>query len=324
MVKGLKYHSAARFFYAGTKTGSSLSFSSRICYHSGMLIALIKAMRPRQWVKNVMIFAAVVFDRKIGYISALLPTILGVVLFSLIASAIYLINDISDIEADQNHPKKMKRPIASGELPVPAARGAAILLLVIGLALAYLLSPSFALVCLVYISLNLSYSLWLKHIVLIDVLVLASFYVLRVAAGVTIISVERFSPWLYIATTFLALFLGIGKRRTELINGLENNNHTRKVLSSYTLAYLDQLIMIVLTITIVTYSLYTFSAPNLPGNHVTMLTIPFVIYGVFRYLYLIQVEGHGEAPEEILLTDRPFQVNMILWTASILLIFYIY
>jgi len=288
-----------------------------------MLIALIKAMRPRQWIKNVLIFAAVVFDRKIGFAPALLSTIAGVALFSLIASAIYLINDISDLAADRNHPTKKNRPIASGKVPIPVARFTAILLLAVALPLAYLLAPEFALICLGYFLLNLSYSLWLKHIPLIDVLVLASFYVLRVAAGVTIINVERFSPWLYIATTFLALFLGIGKRRAELLNGQKSNN-TRKVLSSYTLTYLDQLIMIVLTITIVTYSLYTFFAPNLPENQITMLTIPFVIYGVFRYLFLIQVEGRGEAPEEIILTDRPFQVNLILWTISILLIFYFF
>lgn len=301
-----------------------LPFSCGLCYHFGMLIALIKAMRPRQWVKNILIFAAVVFDRKIGDPSALLSTIAGFLLFSLVASAIYLINDITDVQADRNHPTKKNRPIASGKLPIPLAGTTATALLVISLPLAYLLSPGFALICLVYFLLNLAYSIWLKHILLIDVLVLASFYVLRVAAGVTMINVERFSPWLYIATTFLALFLGIGKRRTELVNGHDTFNNTRKVLSNYTLPYLDQLIMIVLTITIVTYSLYTFSAPNLPDNHITMLTIPFVIYGVFRYLYLIQVEGHGEAPEEIVLTDRPFQINIILWSASILTIFYIF
>jgi len=287
-----------------------------------MLIALIKAMRPRQWIKNVLIFAAVVFDRKIGDAPALLATIAGVGLFSLVASAIYLMNDISDLEADRNHPTKKNRPIASGKIPIPVARLTATLLVAIALPLAYLLAPEFALICLGYFLLNLSYSLWLKHFPLIDVLVLASFYVLRVAAGVMIINVERFSPWLYIATTFLALFLGIGKRRAELLNGEKYSNQTRKVLSSYTLSYLDQLIMIVLTITIVTYSLYTFFAPNLPENYITMLTIPFVIYGVFRYLLLIQVEGRGEAPEEIILTDRPFQINLILWIISIVLIFY--
>jgi 4-hydroxybenzoate polyprenyltransferase len=170
----------------------------------------------------------------------------------------------------------------------------------------------------------LGYSFYLKHIPLIDVLVLASFYLIRVAAGVMIIQVTRFSPWIYTATIFLALFMGIGKRRTELLNSGTAENHSRKVLSGYTLVYLDQLLMIVLTCTIITYSLYTFSAPNLPDNHVTMLTIPFVIYGVFRYLYLIQIKGTGEVPEEIVLQDRPFQVNLVLWGVSILLIFYIF
>ena len=155
-------------------------------------------------------------------------------------------------------------------------------------------------------------------------LFLASFYVIRVVAGVTLISVERFSPWLYIATTFVALLMGIGKRRAELLKTGAQEGSTRKVLDSYTMAYLDNLLLIVLTITIITYSLYTFSAPNLPENHITMLTIPFVIYGVFRYLYLVQVEERGEAPEEIVLSDRPFQINLLLWGASILLIFYLY
>jgi 4-hydroxybenzoate polyprenyltransferase len=289
-----------------------------------MIKAMLKAMRPRQWVKNIIIFAAVVFDRKIGYPSALLATLAGFGLFSLTASAVYLINDIMDVENDRAHETKRHRPIASGALPVPAAWALAVVLLGVSLPLAYLLAPAFSFLLLGYFILNLSYSAWLKHIPILDVLILASFYVIRVAAGVTIIQVERFSPWLYIATTFVALLMGIGKRRTELVKAEANGNATRKVLQSYTLSYLDNLLMIVLTITIVTYSLYTFSAPNLPENHVTMLTIPFVIYGVFRYLYLLQVENRGEAPEEIVLTDRPFQINMLFWGLSILAIFYIF
>ena len=139
-----------------------------------------------------------------------------------------------------------------------------------------------------------------------------------------IVQVERFSPWLYVATTFLALFMGIGKRRAEYVLAQETGNQHRKVLQAYNLPYLDQLITIVLTITILTYSLYTFSAPNLPDNHAMMLTIPFVIYAIFRYLYLVQVEGSGEAPEEIVLADRPFQICMVIWGLSVLLIFYIF
>jgi 4-hydroxybenzoate polyprenyltransferase len=289
-----------------------------------MLIALIKAMRPKQWAKNVLIFAAVVFDRKLTVIPAMTKTVIGAVIFSLIASTIYLINDLSDIEADRQHPTKRNRPIASGALPPWAAWTAVVVLLLVTFPAAYWLSPSFALICGIYFFLNLSYSTWLKHIPIIDVLALASFYVIRVAAGVTIIEVERFSPWLYLSTTFLALFMGIGKRRAELVLAQATGNNHRKVLESYTLGYLDQLIMIVLTITILAYSLYTFSAPNLPDNHAMMLTIPFVIYGIFRYLYLVQVSGHGEAPEDIFFTDRPFQVTLILWAFSVLLIFYIF
>jgi 4-hydroxybenzoate polyprenyltransferase len=289
-----------------------------------MLKAFIKAMRPRQWIKNILIFAALVFDQQITNPPALAKTIAGAFLFSLVASTVYLINDLSDIESDRNHPAKQHRPIASGDLPTPAARTGAVLLLLISLPLAYMVSQAFAILCAAYFVLNISYSLWLKHIAILDVLFLSSFYVIRVVAGVTIISVQRFSPWLYIATTFVALLMGVGKRRAELLKSQIDPGNTRKVLTSYTLSYLDNLLMIVLTITIITYSLYTFSAPNLPENHITMLTIPFVIYGVFRYLYLLQVEGHGEAPEEIVLTDRPFQINLLIWGASILLIFYLF
>jgi 4-hydroxybenzoate polyprenyltransferase len=289
-----------------------------------MLTAFLKAMRPKQWIKNGLIFAAIVFDRQVTNPDALFRTIAGAVLFSLVASAVYLVNDLSDVESDRNHAVKRLRPIASGALPISVARIGAVLLLAISLPLAYLLSPGFFLLTSGYFILNISYSLWLKHIAILDVLFLASFYVLRVVAGVALISVERFSPWLYIATTFVALLMGIGKRRAEMLKASTQEGSIRRVLDSYTLSYLDNLLLIVLTITIVTYSLYTFSAPNLPDNHITMLTIPFVIYGVFRYLYLLQVEERGEAPEEIVLTDRPFQVNLVLWGASILLIFYLF
>ena len=293
-----------------------------MCYYLAMLRIIFKSLRPKQWAKNVLIFAGIVFDRKLGDPTALLATVEAAVLFSLLASAVYLLNDISDLESDRQHPTKKNRPIASGALPLALAWGIALVLFLVVFFFGYQLSPTFAIICVVYAVLNLVYSRWLKHLVILDVLVLAGFYVIRVIVGLTVISVDRFSPWLYLATIFLALFMGAGKRRAELISAQESGNNSRKVLVLYTKDYLDQIIMIVLTSTIMTYSLYTFSAPNLPENHVTMLTIPFVIYGVFRYLYLLQVQQHGEAPEEIVLSDRPFQVNMILWAASILLIFY--
>ena len=170
--------------------------------------------------------------------------------------------------------------------------------------------------------LNLAYSIWLKHIPLIDVLIIAACYVLRVAAGVVLITVQRFSPWLYVVTTLFALFIGFGKRRAELslLEG-EANSH-RRVLDGYTIPLLDQLITIVSGTTIVAYTLYTFTAPNVPANHAMMLTIPFILYGIFRYLWLIHVKHAGGAPEELVFTDRPLQVTILLWGLSVLLIFY--
>ena len=228
------------------------------------------------------------------------------------------------MEADRQHPAKRSRPIAAGTLPIPAAWTAAVIILLIVLPAAYLLSPVFAIVCATYLLFNLGYSKWLKHIVLLDIIILASFYVMRVAAGVVIIEVERFSPWLYIFTTFLALLIGIGKRRAELSDLAGAARTRRRVLEGYTLNFLDNLITLASGITIITYSFYTFSAPNLPDNHAMMLTIPFMIYSVFRYQYLIQVQETGDAPEEIALSDRPLQAAVVLYGMTVLLIFYIF
>ncbi len=175
---------------------------------------------------------------------------------------------------------------------------------------------------LIYFLANVAYSLWLKHIPLLDVLILAAGYVLRVMGGVVLIQVERFSPWLYVVTTMGALFVGFGKRRAELALLAGDANTTRPALGGYTLPILDQLITIATSTTIIAYSLYTFSAPNLPANHSMMLTIPFVIYGIFRYLYLVAVEKKGGAPEVVVLSDRPLQVAVLLWGVMVFLIFY--
>jgi 4-hydroxybenzoate polyprenyltransferase len=289
-----------------------------------ILKSLIKTMRPRQWTKNVALFAALIFDRQLEKIGPFTKVISSFFIFCLLSSAVYIINDIMDVEADRNHPEKRFRPIAAGDLPVPSAIAFAVLFLLIAFPLAYLLSPGFALICAVYFLLNLAYSKWLKHIVLLDVLILATFFVLRIAAGVTVISVERFSPWLYVVTSLLALYLGFGKRRSELTLLSRGGSSSRKVLEGYTLPILDQMITIVSGTTIIAYSLYTFSAPNLPANHSMMLTIPFVLYGIFRYLYMIQVNNSGGAPEEMLLKDRPLQVAILLWGVSIILIFYLF
>lgn len=289
-----------------------------------MLIPLLKAMRPKQWAKNVFIFPALVFDRKLRDVPDLLTTLAGFAILCLLASVIYLINDLSDVEADRQHPKKRNRPIASGALSVRMAWTAAILYLLIGLPAAYFLNPAFFAICLIYLVTNLAYSKWLKHVPLLDVLLLAGFYVIRVGAGVVLVEVERFSPWLYVFTTFIALYLGIGKRRAELSMMAEGAVNTRRVLDGYTVPFLDNLIMLVSAMAIVTYSLYTFTAPNVPENHVMMLTIPFVIYAIFRYLYLIQVANTGDAPEEVFFMDRPMQICLVLWGIAVLLIFYIF
>jgi 4-hydroxybenzoate polyprenyltransferase len=209
-------------------------------------------------------------------------------------------------------------------LPIIYAWVAAALILLIAFPIAYWLSPVFASIALIYLTLNLVYSKWLKHIVLLDIIILASFYVIRVAAGVALIQVERFSPWIYIFTTFLALLIGTGKRRAELSEIAEGPNAQRRVLDGYTLTFLDQLITLASGMTIITYSLYTFSAPNLPENHAMMLTIPFIIYSVFRYQYLLQVANTGGAPEDVVLSDRPLQAAVLLFGLTILIIFYLF
>ena len=290
-----------------------------------MFRAIIKTMRPRQWPKNVFVLAAVVFDRQLSVsnLEPLLRSLAGFFLFCLLSSAIYYINDLADVEADRNHPTKRNRPIASGKLPIPVAIGVAVALLLISFAGALALSFNFFLISVAYFLANLAYSLWLKHVPLVDVLILASGFVLRVAAGVMIIQVERFSPWLYVVTTLFALYIGFGKRRAEisLLEGSAQNH--RRVLDGYNIPLLDQLITIVSSSTILAYSLYTFSATNLPTNHTMMLTVPFVLYGVFRYLWLIQVKNEGGAPEELLLSDRPLQATVLLYGFSVLLIIYI-
>lgn len=289
-----------------------------------MIFALLEAMRPRQWTKNAVLFAGLVFDRQLhlGNLSAILRTFAGFVIFCLLSGVVYIINDISDVEADRRHPEKKKRPIASGRLPANVALAFAGLVLAATLPAAYLLSPGFALAATAYLLLNLAYSRWIKHIPLLDVLSIAMGFVLRVAGGVTVIQVARFSPWLYVVITLGALYIGFGKRRAELALLADEANAHRRVLDGYTLPLLDQFLNIVSSTTIIAYSLYTFSAPNLPDNHTMMLTIPFVLYGIFRYMYLIQVKHRGGAPEEVLLSDRPLQAAIMLWGLAVLVILY--
>ncbi len=288
-----------------------------------MFKALLKTMRPRQWTKNGFVFFALIFDKQLFQLEAFLRTLGGFALFCLISSVVYIINDIADIEADRKHPEKKKRPLPSGKLPVRVAWAAAIGLTVIVLPLGWLLSPAFAGVLAAYLVLNLAYSKWLKHIPIVDVLVIAAGFVLRVHSGVTLIEVERFSPWLYVVTTLGSLYLGFGKRRAELSLLDRGAGSHRRVLDGYTIPLLDQYVTIVSAATILAYSLYTFSAPNLPENHSMMLSIPFVVYIIFRYLYLIQVTHEAGSPEEVLLKDAPIQAAIVLLGLTVLAVFYL-
>jgi 4-hydroxybenzoate polyprenyltransferase len=288
------------------------------------IIGLIKSLRPRQWPKNIFFFAALVFDRQFFLVEPLLRTLAGFVLLCLASGSVYLVNDIADREQDKRHPLKCKRPVASGQLPVPLAAAAAAVLMAFTLGAAFGLAPSFAALIAVYLALNLAYSFLLKHIPIVDAMTVAIFFVLRVVGGVLLISVERFSPWMYVCMVLLALYISFGKRRSEILLLEEGASNHRRVLSGYSIPLLDSYIQIVSAATIVAYSFYTFSAPNLPTNHAMMLTIPFILYIIFRYLYLMQIEHKGGAPEELVLTDRPLQIAILVWGFSVMLILYIW
>jgi 4-hydroxybenzoate polyprenyltransferase len=288
-----------------------------------VFIGLIKTMRPKQWTKNVFAFAALVFDKKLTEWQFLARTIAGFALLCVISGTVYIINDLVDAEKDRQHPKKRLRPIASGKVGTRTAIAAAILIPLISLPLSFLLSPGFGAILTLYLIVQIAYSLRLKNIVIIDVMIIASGFLLRVAAGVPLVEAERFSPWLYVCMMLGALLVGFGKRRHELVLLKENANSHRQSLEDYNLQLLDHAITIVTASTLLAYALYTFSAKGLPEDNSMMLTIPFVLYAVFRYLYLIHVRGEGGEPEDIILSDRPFQVSILLWGASVVAILYL-
>lgn len=280
-------------------------------------------MRPRQWPKNAFVFVALLFDRKL-FDPASVAAVLGAfVLLCLMSSAVYLMNDLVDIESDRQHPTKKNRPLPSGQLDPRVAMMASFLLAAVSLAAGYFLSFQLAIILLLYLVSQIAYTFKLKHIVLIDVLTIALGFILRIAAGVAVIEVERFSPWLYVFGGFLALFMALGKRRAELtLLGGDAGSH-RAILDDYSLDLIDRLQGIVTTSAVVAYSLYTFLAEGLPENHAMMLTIPFVLYAIFRYLYLIHVRGEGGAPEEILLRDRPLQITLVLYGVMVIIALYL-
>ncbi len=288
------------------------------------LIGLIRAMRPRQWPKNVIVVAGIVFDGQLFVFDSLMRVALAFVLLCMISSSIYIINDLVDIESDRQHPKKRFRAIPSGQLPIPLARIAAVILIILSLGLSALFSPGLSAILFAYLVLHLLYSWKLKHMVILDLLSVAAGFVLRVGAGVVVVHVQAFSPWLYACTGLLALFLIIGKRRQELLELGESAGTIRSTLASYNLPLLDDMLRMVMTSTLIAYLLYTIEEPSklLSGTNLALLTVPFVLYALWRYLYLIHVEGEGSAPEEVLLRDRPLQVSILLWGLTFVTILY--
>jgi 4-hydroxybenzoate polyprenyltransferase len=291
---------------------------------------LFRSMRPRQWTKNGIVFLALLFSVGQEYhlsdpstwIPKVLEALVAFACFDMVSSSEYLVNDIRDIEADRAHPKKRYRPIPAGLLPVRTAWSAAGVLAAVGIGGAFALNWQMGLVILGYAVLMLAYSYQLKHIVMIDLMVIAAGFVLRAMAGALAIDVP-ISPWLYVVAALGALFLGINKRRAELELLEAGAGSHRKILDEYTLPLLDQMGSIVTGALLIAYGLYTFTAENLPTNHSMMLTIPFVLYGIFRYLYLVNVKKEGGSPEEVLLRDIPIMLTAIGWvtTAGAILIF---
>ncbi|MFC2947531.1 decaprenyl-phosphate phosphoribosyltransferase [Virgibacillus sediminis] len=277
---------------------------------------LWKQLRPKQWSKNLLVFAALLFSFQLSSLDAFLLAFLGFVLFSFTASSIYIINDYQDREADRQHPVKKHRPMASGALNPQLALGTAVVLLLAAFLSSFLVNQLFFLILLVYFVTNLLYTMVLKHVVIIDMMLIAFGFVLRAIGGAVIIDVA-FTPWFLLCAMLLSLFLAIGKRRHELLLQIEGKTSHRKVLEEYSFPFLDQLMGIVASATIVSYAVFTFTA----GETVQLMwTIPFVIYGVFRYLYLVHIRQEGGAPEKILLGDRHILVTVILYAVTVLVI----
>ena len=283
----------------------------------------LRALRPKQWTKNLLVYFALVFSvnqywtpGNPGELATnLTRATAAFLIFCALSSAQYLINDVLDVSKDRLHPRKRHRPIAAGLISVPQAVAGAVALLVVGLIAAVALDPLLGLAGAAYFLLMLGYSFSLKHLVIVDVFAIAAGFVLRAAAGAIAIGVP-ISPWFYTCTVLGALFLGFSKRRHELVLLEGGAGGHRRILEEYSPHLLDQMISVVTTSTVIAYALYTFTEPNLPSNHAMMLTIPFVLYGIFRYLYLIHQRNEGGSPEEILLRDKPLIVDIVLWIAA--------
>ncbi|HKA62265.1 MAG TPA: decaprenyl-phosphate phosphoribosyltransferase [Methylomirabilota bacterium] len=285
-------------------------------------MAVLLSLRPRQWVKNLFVFAGLIFSQSL-FTPLVWPAIAAFVIFCALSGAIYLFNDLADVEKDRLHPTKRRRPIASGALSIRAATTIGVLALVGSLVAAYALSARFGVVATVYAALLTAYSLWLKHVVILDVLTVAIGFVLRAVAGAAAIGVE-ISGWLVICTILVALFLALGKRRHEYLTLHGDAAAHRPILAEYSESFLDQMVAVVTASTVTAYALYTMSPDTVAKFHTRWLplTLPFVLYGVFRYLYLLYRRELGGNPSDLLLSDRALLINTVLWMVALLVIIY--
>lgn len=289
-----------------------------------LLIEILKSTRPHQWLKNLFIFAPIIFSQNIFYLPFILKTGIAFITFCLLSGSLYILNDLNDKEEDKLHPIKSKRPIASGRLKKSSAILSFITLGALAFVLAITLNKYFFIIALAYFSLQVAYSFWLKHVVILDVFVVAAGFLIRVVAGGLAIDVSL-SSWLLICTILLALFLAMSKRRHELILLEENAHNHRPILKEYNPYLLDQMIAVVTASTLITYCLYTISEETVTKFGTTKLiyTVPFVLYGIFRYLYLVHQKSEGGSPDVLIIKDKPLLADIFLWIVSAILILYL-
>ena len=288
-----------------------------------LLVGLVTSLRPSQWTKNLFVFAGLMFGQRLLEPPAVAAAAAAFALFCLLSGVVYLLNDVADRDADRQHPLKRLRPIASGALSVSAALTAAVVIGLIALTAAFALRPLFGLLALAYVALLSLYSFQLKHVVIMDVLTIALGFVLRVAAGAVAVSVEV-SVWLYMLIILLALFLALSKRRHELVLLTGAATGHRRILGEYSPYLLDQMISVVTASTLVAYAIYTVSPETTAKFHTNRLalTLPFPLYGIFRYLYLVHQKEGGGSPSDLLLTDRPLLICVALWAGAVAVIIY--
>jgi len=285
---------------------------------------VLLSMRPDQWIKNFLVFAALLFSKNLLSLSKNIEAIIGFTIFCMITGCAYMINDLVDLEKDKLHSVKSRRPLASGKLKKDTAIKIVVLVCLASLFSAFYMNILFGIIILAYFLLNIGYSIYLKNIVIIDVVSIAAGFVLRVLGGAVIISVVA-SQWLILCTILLSLFLGFSKRRHELVLLEDSATSHRKVLEHYSPYLLDQMIAVVTASTLICYALYTMSKDTIEklGTSKLIYTIPFVLYGIFRYLYLVHQKEDGGSPTEIMFTDKPMIINICLWIISSIIFIYI-